>query len=188
VIFRAAPQIGGAEIIIYDMDKRERENEKYFIRLLVDFLFLPVSVLLFLVIGFINLFRISFWKNREKNKNLKLQIEAVDRMSGEEFEVYLADLFSDYGYKVYLTGASGDQGCDLILRRGGELVAVQAKRYRGYVGNDAVREAYAAKRHYNATAAVVVTNSYFSRQAYELSVTTGVYLIDRDELMNLIDG
>ncbi|MEG0473449.1 MAG: restriction endonuclease, partial [Solibacillus sp.] len=39
---------------------------------------------------------------------------------------------------------------------------------------------------YNATEAWVVTNSHFTKQAKKLADINGVYLIDRDELIDII--
>jgi restriction system protein len=41
---------------------------------------------------------------------------------------------------------------------------------------------------YDAEQAWVVTNSYFTKQATKLAEINDVYLIDRDELLNMILG
>lgn len=51
-------------------------------------------------------------------------------MTGREFEIYLSVLFRNLGYKVKLTKASGDYGADLILKKSGLSIVVQAKRYK----------------------------------------------------------
>ena len=109
-------------------------------------------------------------------------------MSGEEFEQYLALLFKKRGFKVSITKASGDYGADLILEDRDDIIAVQAKRYSSTVGVKAVQEVIGAMRMYKATEAWVVTNSYFTRQAEKLAEANEVYLIDRDELIEMILG
>ena len=39
---------------------------------------------------------------------------------------------------------------------------------------------------YNATEAWVITNSYYTKQAQKLAESNDVYLIDRDELIEII--
>jgi Restriction endonuclease len=55
---------------------------------------------------------------------------------------------------------------------------IQAKFYKPPVGNVAVQEVHAAKTHYGADQAWVVTNSRFTRSARELATTTDVRLLD----------
>ena len=112
----------------------------------------------------------------------------VIEMTGEEFEQFLGELFKKRGFKITYTSISGDYGADLILRDGDEKIAVQAKRYSGNVGVKAVQEVIGAVKMYDADEAWVVTNSYFTKQAIKLAEINDVYLIDRDELIDIILG
>ena len=113
----------------------------------------------------------------------------IDSMSGEDFELRLQSLFLSLGYTVRTTPRSGDFGCDLVLLNGvGRKTVVQAKRYSGNVGLEAVQQAVAALRHYDASSAMVVTNSHFTKAAEELAASNGVELIDRDHLGLLLAG
>ena len=116
----------------------------------------------------------------------KAGIKQIDTMTGEEFEQYLGMLFKKRGFKVSYTKSSGDYGADLILRDREDTIAVQAKRYSGSVGVKAVQEIIGALKMYDATQAWVVTNSYFTKQAEKLAESNDVYLIDRDELIDMI--
>ncbi len=72
-------------------------------------------------------------RTKEKNEFEKLSksgIDQIDAMTGREFEIYLSVLFRNLGYKVKLTKASGDYGADLILKKSGLSIVVQAKRYK----------------------------------------------------------
>jgi len=111
-------------------------------------------------------------------------IDEIDRMSGPEFERYLGTMSRRLGYRVEQVGsARGDFGCDLIARKDGRRIAVQAKRWRGRVGIKAVQEAAAAKALYDCTEATVVTNSRFTWQARKLAAANHVDLCDRDDLV-----
>lgn len=111
----------------------------------------------------------------------------IDKLSGEEFEQYLANLFQTLGYNVEFTKTSGDYGADLIISNSYEKKAVQAKRYNGSVGVSAIQEVASAKNYYNANKCMVVTNSYFTKNAIELADVNNVELIDRNSLLKLIN-
>lgn len=107
-------------------------------------------------------------------------MKQIDKSSGVEFERFLKLKFQSMGYRVRHTGKSGDYGADLILYKNKEKIVVQAKRYRGYVGQDAVREAVSAIAFYKATRAIVVTNSTFTDAAKRLAKSNHVELYDRE--------
>jgi restriction system protein len=109
----------------------------------------------------------------------------IDQMSGSEFELFLAILFQNLGYRVTQTPASNDYGADLILEGMGRIV-VQAKRYKNKVGVKAVQEINTARDYYGAQEAWVITNNLFSTQAANLASSSSVRLIDRLELSDLI--
>lgn len=113
-------------------------------------------------------------------------IADVDRMTGQEFEQFLQQLFKALGYTAALTPSTGDYGADLVLNKQGETTVVQAKRYKKSVGIKAVQEVKAAELHYSASGSWVVTNSYFTVAAMKLAKSNSVKLINRDELIRLI--
>jgi restriction system protein len=113
-------------------------------------------------------------------------IGEVDVMSGGEFEAHLAALFSGLGYAVARTRASGDFGADLLLERDHVRLVVQAKRYDGSVGIEAVQQVIGATRYYGATRALVVTNSVCTPAAVALAGAHGVELVEREELVRLL--
>jgi restriction system protein len=109
----------------------------------------------------------------------------VDRLTGRQFEQYLQFLFEKLGFKTTLTPPQGDFGADLILERAGLRTAVQAKRFAGTVGVDAVQQVVAAMPFYECNRAIVVTNSYFSQRAKELAKANQVELWDRKKLTSV---
>lgn len=110
----------------------------------------------------------------------------IDKLSGEEFEDYLFNLFKSLGYDVESTPASNDYGADLIISKGQERAVVQAKRYNNSVGISAIQEIIGAKNYYQANKCMVVTNNYFTPNAIELAKTNNVELWDRDKLIEMI--
>ncbi|WP_042470336.1 restriction endonuclease [Bacillus ndiopicus] len=140
-----------------------------------------------IVIYLVVIIVITIWfKTRRIARLRKAGIKEVDSMTGEEFERFLGELFKRRGYKVSYTATSGDYGADLILKDRKEIIAVQAKRYSGTVGVKAVQEIIGAVKMYNATEAWVVTNSHFTKQAIKLANINDVYLVDREDLIDLI--
>jgi restriction system protein len=113
-------------------------------------------------------------------------IVGIDSMSGREFEERVGLLFEDLGYEVIRTRSTGDFGADLLLERRDERVVVQAKRYGGKVGIEAVQQVIGATRYYDAAQALVVTNSTCTPAASALAAAHDVELVERERLVGLL--
>lgn len=113
---------------------------------------------------------------------LRMSMRKVDRLNGRAFEKYLCAQFRHLGYRVTLTDYSHDYGADLILRRRGEKIVVQAKRYERNVGIAAVQEAVGSVAYYDADRAMVVTNSGFTKSARNLARQNNVELWGRYDI------
>lgn len=179
------------------MAKKSRKNKR-FIRLpllfyitvgLIGWYYTKSVTHALIIVGIVFLLFISlkiWWKLKKFLRLRKAGIKEIDEMTGEEFEEFLGRLFKKRGFKVFFTKASGDYGADLILKDREGIIAVQAKRYSSTVGVKAVQEVIGALKMYDATEAWVITNNYFTKQAQKLAETNDVYLIDRDELIEMI--
>ena len=116
-----------------------------------------------------------------------LRAERCLRLTGEEFESYVAELLRDHYYRhVELTKGSGDQGVDILCERNGKRYAIQCKNYAGAVGNFAVQEAYAGAQFYGCDVPVVVCPGTFTRGAVELAESTDVELWDGEKLSRMM--
>ncbi len=120
-------------------------------------------------------------------QGMRLGLNEIDEMSGEEFELWLERFFRRAGWQVRRVGGSGDFGCDLILVYGGYATAVQAKRSAKPVGVQAVQEVVAGRQHHGCHYAMVVTNSGFTVAAVQLAQSCGVELWDRDRLADELE-
>lgn len=99
-------------------------------------------------------------------------------MEGHDYEYVVAAYLRNKGYhSVKVTKASGDYGVDVIAHKGQMKYAVQCKYYNSPVSLGAVQEAVAGKAMYGCNAAMVVTNSTFTKAAEELAAKNGVVLI-----------
>ena len=117
----------------------------------------------------------------------EIDIDDVDLMSGQEFEVFISLIFSKMGYCTKVTKASGDQGIDVIAEKNGKKIGIQAKCYSRQVSNSAIQEVVAGIKYYNLDKAIVVTNNYFSKSAQELAQSNNVVLWDRSILKEKIN-
>lgn len=108
----------------------------------------------------------------------------IDNLSGVEFEYFLANVFKGLKYEVELTAASSDYGADLIIKKNNIVTVVQAKCYSSTVGLSAIQEVLGAKGYYNADTCLVVTNNFFTDNAYNLAISNSVELWDRNTLIN----
>jgi restriction system protein len=139
---------------------------------------------LWALLGVIALGKVALyaWKVRRLSRAGMFEI---DQMSGHEFEAKLALMFRGLGYRAEVVGArGGDYGCDLVVSKDGTRTVVQAKCWkRKNVGLKAVQEVVGAMPMYAADAAMVVTNSRFTKQALTLAEKHGVQMWGRDELV-----
>ncbi len=137
------------------------------------------------VLKFINEIENSLQVQIESIEDIDEQLDAIDKMTGREFEEFLAKLFKELGYQVRITKASGDYGADLIITKWNIKTVVQAKRKQSSVGIDAVQQVAAAIPHYQAHRGIVITNSKFTQNAKNLAASNKIELWDRDNFQKV---
>lgn len=125
-------------------------------------------------------------KDIKKRKYLESGIDVVDKMDGSEFEKFLSAHFKNLGYKVSLTPDTNDYGADLVLTKDATKTVVQAKRYKDKVGIAAVQEITAAINYYKADKGIVISNSFFTKNAYALAEKNNIELWNREKLMKIM--
>ena len=94
-------------------------------------------------------------------------------LSHREFESFVADLWSRFGFEVELTKQTRDGGRDVIAIRRAEAqirFLIECKRWspNQRVGVQVVRQLFAVKADERATKAILATTSYFTKDAKEL--------------------
>lgn len=142
-----------------------------------------IASIFVIVVGLSILLYVSY-KNKKRLRAFTLS--HVDDMTGVEFEQYLGDILKSQGYSVKYTPTTGDFGTDIIAQKAKKRYSIQAKRYREKVGPPAIQQAVTALKVYQCDQAIVVTNSYYTKEAKELAKYNDCQLIDRDLLADWI--
>lgn len=115
-------------------------------------------------------------------------------MDWQDFEHLIRELlakeFSADGDEVKITQASRDRGVDAVVfnpdpLRGGKVI-VQAKRYNGVVEVSAVRDLWGTVDSENAVRGILVTTSWFGRDAKEWAADKRITLIDGQNLLSML--
>lgn len=129
------------------------------------------------------------FRDYHQNHGNRRSSETASKMSGIDFETFLVKLLRENGFSdITGTPVIGDQGADLIAKRNGKKIIIQAKCYEGAVGNKAVQEVAAAVRFYGGDEGWVMTNSTFTKSAKELAQKTGIKLFDGRDLEHFADS
>lgn len=132
---------------------------------------------------------------RLKAEELEQALGFSEDMSPLEFEKWCSLKLAEKGWRCRTTKASGDQGADIVAEykkkgmKSPVRLIVQCKLYSRPLGNKAVQEAHAARKHYMADHAAVATNADYTKSARQLAQTTGVFLwhySDLDRALELI--
>ena len=119
-------------------------------------------------------------------EKLQKEPEGLYALHPRKFEEIIADLMEDMGYDVELTPRSNDGGKDILASQmtehGKMLCLVEAKRYSitNPVQVALVRQLYGTLCNANATSAMLVTTSRFTRGAREFQQNNEYRLSLRD--------
>ena len=111
--------------------------------------------------------------NDELIRRLKSHPVDIHKVSPKKFEELIGDLLSNMGFEIHLTPQTKDQGRDIIALIDNEFgkfhCLVEVKKYRknNPVGVSIIRELLGTYFHHKADKAMLVTSSYFSREARE---------------------
>lgn len=112
---------------------------------------------------------------------------------GTQFELEMRGILERAGFDVQHTGASGDQGADLIARKDGLSYVLQCKNYSSPAGNAAVQQVLSAKAFYHGDYGIVCAPNGFTKSAKTLASSVGILLVpptllhDLDKLRALVD-
>src|SRR5690606_13755987 len=111
-------------------------------------------------------------------------------VSWKEFEFLVAEAYQRQGYTVsYGFKGGADGGVDLDLKRDGQRILVQCKRWKKNVGAPTVRELYGIMQSERAHVGILVTTSGFTREAQAFADGKPITLVDGAALLEQVqDG
>ena len=116
------------------------------------------------------------------------RLDAIDRMSWQEFEVLVGEYFRREGFGVTDNGGGGaDGGVDVVLRSGEASYLVQCKHWRALrVGVQPVRELYGVMAAHGAAGGFVVTSGEFTAEALRFADGLALRLVSGKALLRSI--
>ena len=122
----------------------------------------------------------------------EIDLNKIDQLSPTDFELWLANLLNDEGYKARRTPTSHDRGADIVARRDGLSLIAQCKhtKSKNKIGKAAVEELYQVQEaypDYQNPMLMLVTNSQgFTTDAEEAARAGQIILIDRYKLGKIV--
>jgi HJR/Mrr/RecB family endonuclease len=114
------------------------------------------------------------------------------QLAPRKFEELIARLFKDRGYEVSLTQSTRDGGYDLLAKIYDGIVSTvvlaECKRYKkeNKVGVEVVRGLYGVTEAHRANQGLIITSSYFTKDAQEEQIRIGNRIGLRD-FNNLVE-
>lgn len=97
----------------------------------------------------------------------------------ERFEHEVGMLVQAFGYEAETTQPSHDYGVDVLARNDRRRVVIQCKLYgKGRIGGDRISQLAGTRQLFEASDAICITTSRFTRQAREIAERLGIHLID----------
>jgi restriction system protein len=116
-------------------------------------------------------------------------IESLRALPWKRFEDLLGEAYRRQGYRVEETlGGGADGGVDLVLRKHGQTILVQCKRWKQPVPVQTVRELYGVLIDRGVAGAKLVATMTFTRDAIAFASGKPIELVGSAALLELIRG
>ncbi len=113
------------------------------------------------------------------------RLDELRALTPQGFEDYVADIFRRLGFDVEPTPYSNDHGRDGLLRKDGELILYECKRYdnTSLSGRPDLQKFHSAIVTDNAKGGIFITTGSFTKDAVEFARTHPIELIDGVQLI-----
>jgi hypothetical protein len=128
---------------------------------------------------------------------VKNNFDKIGNLTPRKFEILVADIFKNVGYRVQLTKQTRDGGFDMVLSEdSGKQILVEAKRYKNgnVVGVGIVRQLLGVELLKKTGYAKIVTSSTFSNPAKKEAKIhndargeTLIELLDATDLLKMLE-
>jgi hypothetical protein len=113
-------------------------------------------------------------------------LERLQSLSSSDFERMVVALFRSQGHKARQVGGQGDHGLDvLVAANNGQKWIVQCKKWKGSVGEPAIRDLFGVLHHEEADKAALITAGSFTNQARVWAQGKPIELIDGVDFLRL---
>lgn len=130
----------------------------------------------------------SVWKKNSK-AGTEYQRQSARFLTDSELEEFAKQIYGKMGYKVKLTGQTGDHGVDVHLTNPNqEIELVQCKQWRKPVGEPTVRDLYGAMMHSGAVRGWLWAPNGFSKPARRWVKGKPIVLVDDEEIGRLVES
>jgi restriction system protein len=131
------------------------------------------------------------WRNRQHRAAFlqqHLDIDWLNKLTWQEFERQVGEVYRQRGYHVDEIGGGGaDGGVDLRLRRDGTTSIVQCKRWKTYkVGVKPVRELFGVMTAEKAGRAIFITSGVYTDEALRFAEGKPLELVDGAQLAEML--
>jgi len=127
-------------------------------------------------------------KKRSQFFQSKDTLESLRRLTPNQFEEYIAELFNRLGFRTEKVGSSYDGGIDVIAEKDGTMHYIQCKRFiTRQVDVGAMRDFYGALMDKQSQAkGYFITTNVFTLEAEKFTEGKPIELIDGDKLMRYV--
>ncbi|MCY2934317.1 MAG: restriction endonuclease [Planctomycetota bacterium] len=120
-------------------------------------------------------------------QGIKHRLEQLEKLTPEEFEDFIGEVFEALDFQVERVGGSGDQGADLKLTRGPARAVVQCKFYKkSLIGSPELQKFLGTIHQSESQKGYFVTTSSFSLSAEKFAANQPIELIDGPRLAELV--
>ena len=102
----------------------------------------------------------------------------LNSLSGTDFEDLVVVWLGDHGFKNISKTEYYDLGIDIVAIKNNTTYGIQVKRSKSMIGVNAIRAVQTALKAYDCSKGMVITNSYFTKNAKLLAKLNQVSLID----------
>ena len=126
------------------------------------------------------------WQNKDQ-ASMIVEKQSAKYLTETELEKFSAQVFAKMGYKVKLTGETGDHGVDVsLVNPKGQIEIVQCKQWNKPVGEPQIRDLYGAMQHEKAVRGWLVAPRGFSEPARKWINGKAIELIDDEQMGRLL--
>lgn len=126
-------------------------------------------------------------RRRVAAAGIRHRMEQIEKLTPEEFEEFVGEVFEALDFEVQHSGGSGDEGADLRLKRGPMRAVVQCKYYKkGVIGSPELQKFLGTIHQSGSQKGYFVTTSSFSLSAEKFVANQPIELIDGPRLAEMV--